>query len=122
MIIRSLDENHDWNFGHGLGSYLTGNPAIGLNIETRLLSWKGDCFFDSNAGVDYVNRLGSKGQRQLLESDQRRVILTSYGVTGITAFDSVLSGRALSTNFATNTIFSKAYIQSVTQGVTPNAG
>lgn len=121
MIFRSLDKNGDWNYGHGLSSYLTGNSAIAANIRTRLLSWVGDCFFDTAAGVDWKNRLGSKNQRQLLESDVKRIILTSYGVTGLTAFATVLNGRALTITATVNTIFSKGYQLSVTMGVTQNA-
>lgn len=121
MIIRSLDENLDWNFGHGLGSYLSGDPAIGLNLDTSLLSWMGDCFFDKNAGVDWLTRLGSKNQSQLLQADLRRIILTSFGVTGISNFATVLNIRAFTANYGVNTIFTKSYQQSVTQGVTQNA-
>ena len=121
MIFRSLDNNGDWSFGHGTSSYVSGNDAIGINIKTRILSWVGDCFFDVNAGIDWVNRLGSKNQRGLLEGDLRRIILSSFGVTAITSFATVLNIRAFMANYAVNTIVSKAYKDSVTQGVTQNA-
>lgn len=120
MIIANLDSNHDWLFGQGLANYLNGNPAIGLNIETRLLSWVNDCFFDKLAGIDWTNRLGSKNQRALLEADLRRVVLQSYGVTSIVSFDTVLNGRNFSATYSVNTIFSKAYINSVKMEI-PNA-
>ena len=115
MRIRNLDANHDWTFGQGTGNYLTGNPAIGLNIETRILSWLGDCFFDTGAGIDWANRLGSKNQRQLLESDLRRIILQSYGVTGIVTFNTSVTGRAFSANYTINTIFSANYSATIKQ-------
>lgn len=115
MIIRNLNGNHDWTFGYGLSNYISGNMAIGLNIETRILSWVGDCFFDTTAGIDWANRLGSKNQRALLESDLRRIILQSYGVTGIVSFDTVLTGRAFSASYTINTIFSQGYSATVTQ-------
>lgn len=121
MIFRSLDSNGDWNFGHGQSSYLSSNAAIGANIRTRILSWVGDCFFDTGAGVDWINRLGSKNQRTLLDNDIRRIILTSYGVTGLVSFDTVLNGRALTVTATINTIFSQNYQLSVTLGVTKNA-
>lgn len=122
MIIRNLDANHDWTFGQGKSNYLTGDAAIGLNLETEILSWLGDCFFDTLAGIDWINRLGSKNQRTLLETDLRRLILTSYGVTGLTQFDTLLNGRAFGLNAAINTIFSQAYALAVAQGEAPNAG
>lgn len=118
MIFRNLDSNHDWTFGRGTTNYVSNNQAIGLNIETRILSWFGDCFFNMKAGVDWVNRLGSKDQRTLLETELRRIILQSYGVTGITQFDTILNGRAFTLNCTVNTIFSKGYQLSVTQGTT----
>jgi len=106
MIIRNLDQNGDWVFGQGNGNYLTQNNAIGLNIKTRLLSWVGDCFFDLGAGIDWLNRLSKKNQRQLLENDIRRVILQSYGVVGIVNFGTDLTGRKFSANYSVNTIYS----------------
>lgn len=120
MIIANLDANHDWLFGSGLGNYISGNPAIGLNIETRILSWVGDCFFDTLAGIDWLNRLGSKNQKALLEADLKRIILQSYGVTGINSFDIVVTGRLFTANYSVDTIFSKNYINQVTQEI-PNA-
>jgi hypothetical protein len=117
MIIRNLDSNGDWTFGQGKQNYLTGNAAIGLNIRTRLLSWVNDCFFDLRAGIDWTNRLGSKNQRSLLEADLRRVILQSYGVTGIVSFDTVLNGRTFSARYSVNTIFSTEFTDSVTQEI-----
>lgn len=120
MIFRNLDANGDWTFGNGLSNYATGDLAIGLNIKTRLLSWVGDCFFALNAGIDWANRMGRKNQQGLLRSDLKRIILQSFGVTGLTSFSTVLVVRAFRANYSVDTIFSKSYQQSVTQG-TSNA-
>lgn len=120
MIFRDLDANHDWLFGRGKANYINGNAAIGLNIETRILSWVGDCFFDTTAGIDWVNRLGSKNQRALLELDLRRIILQSSGVTGIVSFDTNLTGRAFTANYTINTIFSANYSNSVSMELGTN--
>lgn len=109
MIFRELDENHDWVFGRGLQNMTRENQAIGLNIKTRILSWVGDCFFDMNAGIDWVNRLGSKNQRALLELDLKRIILQSDGVTGILAFDTNLIGRRFSASYTVSTIYSQDF-------------
>ena len=115
MIIRNLNAQHDWTFGSGIGNYLSGNAAIGLNIETRILSWLNDCFFDMGAGIDWANRLGSKIQQALLTSDLKRIILQSYGVTGIVNFDITVTGRAFSASYTINTIYSAGYANTVTQ-------
>lgn len=115
MIMRGLNAVGDWLFGGGYSNYLSTNAAIGLNIETRIRSWVGDCFFDKNAGVDWLNRLGSKNQQQLLENDIRRVILTSYGVTSLDSFSITIDTQARSINaqYQVKTIYSPSYIDSV---------
>ena len=117
MKFRNLDSNDDWCFGQGKSSYVSGDIAIGLNIKTRILSWVGDCFFAMTAGIDWLNRLGAKNQRGILEMDLRRIILQSYGVVGLSSFNTVLNGRALTANYAVNTINGRVYQKSITQGV-----
>ena len=117
MIFRNLDASGDWTFGQGKSNYIAGNPAIGLNIKTRLLCWLTDCFFDQNAGVDWKNRLGSKNQRKLLEADLRRIILQSYGVTGILSFQTNLTDRAFSATYSVQTIFSESYTDTITKEI-----
>lgn len=62
MIVRALDSNGDWTFGKGKNDYLSGNAAVAQLIKTRLLSFLGDCFFDTGAGLDWFTYLGSKDQ------------------------------------------------------------
>lgn len=108
MIIRNLDENGDWTFGQGVGSYATQEAAIELNIKTRINSWLNDCFFAQTAGIDWYNRLGSKGQAVLLDADLRRIILQSYGVTGLVSFFLELNPqtRLFTATYTITTIFS----------------
>lgn len=80
MIVRSLDINGDWNFGKGKNDYLKNNKAIVQNISTRLSSFLGDCFFATDAGIDWFNLLGSKNQLAL-ELAVRAVILNTLEVT-----------------------------------------
>ena len=115
MIFRHIDNNHDFTFGSGPANYISGNAAIGLNIETRILSWVGDCFFDTGAGIDWSNRLGGKNQQALLQLDLRRIILQSYGVTGIVNLSVTLTGRSFYASYTVNTIFSSGYSNTVTQ-------
>ena len=89
MIIRNLTTDNDWTFGSGIQNYKRDLAAIELNIETRLRSWKGDCFFDPAEGVDYNNFL-DVGTKNFLDSDVKRVILQSEGVIKITEYESTL--------------------------------
>ena len=109
MKFRNLDTNGDWCLGKGKSDYVDQVKAIGLNIKTRILSWVGDCFFDTGAGIDWANRMGSKGQRELLELDLRRIILQSEGVTGIVSFSTNLTGREFSATYSVSTVYSKDY-------------
>ena len=89
MIIRNSTEVGDFTFGKGASDYLKNSRAIQHNIKTRILSWKGDCFFATAEGVDYNNLL-DVGTKNLLDSDIKRVILQSEGVLKITSFSSEL--------------------------------
>lgn len=109
MLFRNLDADGDWQFGAGFSSLASAQKAIGLNIKTRIQSWVGDCFFDMAAGIDWVNRLGSKNQRTLLELDLRRIILQSQGVTGLVEFTTNMVGRAFTANYTVNTIYGQQY-------------
>ena len=107
--FRTLDANGDFTFGKGLNNYSRDNNAVKLDVKTRLGSWLGDCFFDTGAGVDWWNRLGSKGQRLLLEQDLRRVILQTDGVTEILEFAVTLVDRKFSASYTVNSIYSKSF-------------
>lgn len=80
-MTRALDVNGDWIFGTGINAYLTGNAEIAQNIATRLSCFLGDCFFDTTAGLDWFNLLGSK-QQLALQLAIGAVILNTTNVTG----------------------------------------
>ena len=110
MIFRNLDENGDWTFGKGKNNYLTKNDAISLNVKTRILSWLRDCFFNMNAGIDWLNRL-SKNQNELLESDLVELIAKTDNVTGITSISTSFDAleRIFNINFSINTVYTQDY-------------
>lgn len=83
MRVRAIDVNHDWLYGKGQNDYLTGNSAVIQNINTRLNSFLGDCFFDTGAGVDWFNLLGAKDQLAL-NLAVTTVILNTKDVVGLT--------------------------------------
>lgn len=117
MKFRSLSVNGDWIFGGGVGNYATADIAIELNIRTRVLSWLRDCFFAQNAGIDWINRLGSKGEQVLLESDIRRIIIQSFGVTSLDTLNIDLTNRKLSVEYGIKTIYSPSYQAQITAGI-----
>lgn len=105
-IVRALDNNHDWTFGAGKGNYLSANAAIVQNINTRLNSFLGNCFFDLGAGIDWFNLLGAKDQTAL-QLAISSVILNTDQVTGLLQFQSSLSAtRVYSVSYIVQTVYS----------------
>lgn len=113
MIFRSLNGEGDWEFGKGKESYQFGQGAIALNIRTRLLSFLNDCFFDTNAGIDWFTYFGLPNKNDEILNRSRAVILQSYGVVSINS-TILVQERSLRTAVLTyniNTIFTTQYIE-----------
>jgi hypothetical protein len=103
MKIRNIDSNGDWIFGLGINSYKSNNDAIELNLKTRLLEWKNDCFFNIDAGIDWPNL--SKSQ-SILEVNIKTIIAETDGVVSIDSFTTSVTDRTLIVNFTVTTIYS----------------
>ena len=107
MIIRALDENGDWTFGRGRNDYKRRIDAVALNIQTRLKSFLGDCFFDQTAGIDWFNLLGSKRILELKLSISS-TLLNSDGVEKINEIlVSVGTGRVFLVQYSVDTVYGK---------------
>jgi len=87
MIIRNLDNTHDWTFGAGKNNYRTNLNALALNLKTRILCFLGDCFFDLTAGIDWPGYLGSRNRQEELQLQVAQTILNTPDVTGISKLD-----------------------------------
>jgi hypothetical protein len=108
MKIRALDANNDWRYGLGKQDYKTDGNALDQDIITKVRSWKNDCFFDVNAGVDWYNLLGGKNVKDL-KSNISSVILSCDGVNSILSFETYLDGktRQLKMDIIIDTILGK---------------
>ncbi len=105
MIVRALDSDGDWTFGKGKSDYLKENAAIGQNVQTRLKSFLGDCFFDLQAGIDWWNLLGSKNIQGLILS-VKTMILNTEGVTKLLELSTELDDNRLqSLSYSMSTVF-----------------
>jgi len=82
MRVRALDALGDWTYGKGRNNYKTGLLAVSQNIQTRLLSFLGDCFFSLDSGIDWFNLLGSKNQLAINLAVSKE-ILNTQDVTGL---------------------------------------
>ena len=115
MIIRGLDSSGDWTFGKGKSSYRNAQLALNQNLETKLLEWKGDCFFNNGAGVDWKNRLAKRSQSAPLQDEIRTVILKTNGVTQVVnlSLDFNSISRNLTLNYSVKTIYSTESVSNV---------
>jgi hypothetical protein len=105
MIVRSLDGGGDWTFGQGLNNYVSENDAIAQSISTRLKSFIGDCFWATDAGIDWWNLLGSRNQIPL-NLAINSILLNTFGVTGIVEISVDLDEtRNLSIRYTVSTIY-----------------
>ncbi len=102
MKIRALDTNNDWTFGKSL--FKRDNNAVAQSIKTKLQSWRGDCYFDLTAGVDWSNILGSK-IKQLAIADIKRVIAQVTGVLTIDVDFDTIDNRVLTVSYTVSTIY-----------------
>lgn len=82
MIVRTIDQNHDWTFGKGRNNYRRNLDAVTQNINTRLYMFLNDCFFAFNEGIDWWNLLGGKSQLAV-ELAVSTTILNTEGVIGL---------------------------------------
>lgn len=104
MRVRAIDIDHDWLYGKGQNDYRVGTQAIVQNIDTRLYSFLGDCFFDTTAGIDWFNLLGAKDQTAL-NLAIAAVILNTAEVTSLVLLSINLDHvtRNLSVQYTVNT-------------------
>ena len=105
ISFRALDNNNDWMWGQGTGSYQTANAAIALDIKTALLSWVGNCWFSPNDFVDWQSRL-DKNQFTALEAELSTVISGRQGVLSVNNISVNMVGRAFYATYDVTTIYS----------------
>lgn len=113
-MFRALDANSDWSFGNGIGSYVTEEQEIALNVKTRIMSFLGDCFFATDEGIDWWNLLDYRYQDRL-ENAVQDVIKNTPGVTAINSVDVLVgANRQIRLQYDIQTIYSQSYIDEVT--------
>lgn len=110
MKFRGLDSDGDWMLGQGLGSYAKEADALALDIAARLRSWKYDCFFALDDGVDYRNLL-EKGQKTNLLASLQDCLQQTPGVVKINSFNPVFDPktRLLHLTAEVQTIFTRSF-------------
>lgn len=108
MIIRALLAG-DATFGQGRENFLSGQKAVEENIQTRLQSFLRDCFFDLQAGIDWLRFMSVPTQPQEIQLSVRAIVLQSFGVVKINALEVLVINRRIAISMNINTIFTTNY-------------
>lgn len=93
MIVRTVDKEWDFKFGHGIADYASQSLGIAYDLKMKILSWYRDCFFSQNSGIDYKNLIGSKNAKDLIDSEVKRIISEEEGVDEVLSFESSVEDR-----------------------------
>lgn len=112
MLVRTIKNNQDmskrtWVFCRGYSAYKTKQNAIEQDIKSALLEFQNDCYWALQNGIDWLTRLGSKNQKELLDNDIQEIIQNRYGVLSIQDFQSTVIDRAYSSFCNVYTVFSE---------------
>lgn len=115
MIIRALTTDHDWTFGKGKENYRFAEAAIAENVQTRILSFLGNCYFDIAAGIDWFTYFGVPNKSQEIIYRVRAVILQSYGVVSVNSINLQIdaSTRHAILDYNINTIYTQNYTETL---------
>jgi hypothetical protein len=107
MRSRAITSTSDWTFGKSQNNYVVNIQAVRQNIQTRLQSWLGDCWFDTGAGVNWLGYIGSKDQTAMTLG-LASVILNTAGVTGLIQLSASLNdnSRSISISYQVQTVYS----------------
>jgi hypothetical protein len=111
MTIRAIDQDKDWTFGSGRGSYKRDQLSLIQDLETKLKEFNNDCFFNIEAGIDWYNRIGTNRKKEL-QQDIKVLILQINGVTSIQdlQLDFNNTSRNLNLTYSITTIYSNETI------------
>ena len=110
MRVRSLTPAGAWTFGAGRSNYKRDLAALKQNIATRLRSWRGDCFFAEEAGVDYNNALDI-GTQDLLRREVVRETIQTPGVLSIQSVDIDIQARDAAISVSCETIYGPVRVE-----------
>lgn len=115
MRIRAIDTNHDWTFGKGKQDYKTAEKAIAQDVQTKLLEFLNDCFFNMEAGIDWIGLMRQKETKNQIALSCRSVILKAEGVVRVNSVSvyHAFTSRALSISYSIDTTYTRNLNQSV---------
>lgn len=114
-IIRSINSSGDWNgWGTGRSAYISGNGQVAQNIGCRLRTILGECFFATNAGVNWYVFLGYPGQQASLQLAIASIIANTQDVVNIASASININtaARTFVVTYTVNTIYTNNFSSS----------
>ena len=95
MATWALDGSGDWTINNNIFGILTGNYEIIQNVETRVKEQIQDCFFNLNAGINWLNLPKTQSDINDLISTIQNKIAATNGVTAVIDISYTLKDRNL---------------------------
>jgi hypothetical protein len=83
MRVAGLTAAGDWRFGKGRAVYLRRSEAIRQSVVTRLRSFVDDWFADIDAGLPWIEMLGTRNNETRILREIERTVLQTEGVRSI---------------------------------------
>lgn len=117
MTIKALDENNDIFLKDGKIHTVSEAPETVQQIRSRLLTYLGEWFLNTESGVDYFGIVFVKPVNlSLIESEIKSIIIGTDGVIQLNEFelDYDSTTRKLTVDFEAETIFGVINVQEVT--------
>lgn len=114
-IIRALTSVGDWGgWGTGTSAYVSGNLQVAQNIQCRLNTILGECFFATNVGVNWFTLLGTPAQQQALNLAISSIISNTQDVMSIVTVNLNINSQARTFVFTytINTVYSNNFSSS----------
>lgn len=116
MRYRRLDDNGDYQLGHGKNDYLTDTPETVIQaVITRLKLWLEEWFLNSDDGTPWASLVLGKYTVAEYDDAIRARILGTQGVIKLIDYESVLDreSRALSISAEISTVYGVGALQGV---------
>ena len=105
MIFRQVDTKNDWKLGGGMSSYATANNAIMLGIATTLRTFLGECFFNTDIGVNWFQLINERNKDYVILSI-KSAISGCYGVVSVNEVTYTYDvSRVLKITYTINTLY-----------------
>jgi hypothetical protein len=115
MSVSRLDLDKDFTFGRSLANYALKSNEIAQNVSTRLKMFKFDWFLDMQDGIDWVDILGNRANKDIILSEVERIVLATNGIAKLKniSIDSIDSNRGASISIDYNDIYGNEFKEQI---------